>query len=112
MYYFKVLLGILFIAASGLSFWSFFLAKHPHSISEPQNIWKIDAVMENVTAWIMDPQGKPRMKLTAPKMVHYAKNDTTYVSSPQLVFYRPSQKPWFVTSKFARASQGAHEIFF
>src|SRR3990167_2628890 len=109
MYYFKALLGVLFIVATGLSFWSFFLAKNPHSISEPQNIWKIDAVMEDVTAWIMDLQGKPRMKLTAPKMVHYAKNDTTYVSFPQLTFYRHSQQPWFVTSKFARASQGVRE---
>lgn len=71
-----------------------------------------DALMEDVVALVFDKQGKPKMKIVAPKMVHFAKNDMTKLVTPQLTLYRKSPTPWFVTSKSAEATKGADQINF
>lgn len=71
-----------------------------------------DAIMEDVTALIMDKQGKPTMKVITPKLIHFTADDTTHFTTPQLIFYRKSPKPWYVTSKYARATQGIENVHF
>lgn len=71
-----------------------------------------DAFMEEVTAVIMDTQGKPRMKIVTPKMVHYLKQDMTQLETPQLTLYRKSPQPWYVTSKTATATDGIENVVF
>jgi lipopolysaccharide export system protein LptC len=68
--------------------------------------------MENITAVIMDKQGKPSLKIVTPKMVHYAANDTTHLTSPKLTLYRKSPQPWFITAAFAKATQGIENVNF
>jgi lipopolysaccharide export system protein LptC len=52
------------------------------------------------------------MKVITPKLVHYAESDTTHFTTPQLVLYRQSPQPWYVTSKFAKATQGTDNVNF
>ena len=103
-------LGLIFIA--GLAAWTTFLTYGPKPSATTKPTLLPDAFMEEVTAVVMDKQGKPKMKIVTPKMVHYAENDTTHLISPQLTIYRKSPKPWYVTSKYAKALQGADIVDF
>lgn len=73
---------------------------------------QMDAYMENVSAIIMNKQGKPNMKIVSPKMTHYATNDTTQLIDPELTLYRKSPKPWFIKAKYAKATDGIENIHF
>ena len=65
-----------------------------------------------LVAIIMDKQGKPHMKIETPKMVHFSENDSSELTTPQLTIYRKSPQPWFITSKFAKATQGIQHVDF
>lgn len=104
-------LSLLMMIVVGLATWTTLLS-YP-----PQNPTKVtsplpDAFMEDVTALIMDKQGKPSMKIITPKMIHFADNDTTQLASPQLTLYRKSPKPWYVTANYAQATQGIENVHF
>lgn len=71
-----------------------------------------DAFMEDVNALIMDKQGKPNMKIVTPKLIHYAESDTTRFTMPQLTLYRKSPQPWYITSQYAKATQGTENVDF
>lgn len=71
-----------------------------------------DAYMENVTAIILDKVGKVSMKIVTPRMVHYAHDDTTDFSDPQLTLYHKSPNPWFIVSKTAKAQHGIDQVVF
>jgi lipopolysaccharide export system protein LptC len=71
-----------------------------------------DAYMENVTAIILDKLGKVTLKIVTPKMVHYANNDTTNFTDPQLTLYHKSPNPWFIQSKTAKAWHGIDNVIF
>lgn len=71
-----------------------------------------DAFMEDVVSIILDKEGKPKMKIETPKMVHFSKDDTTRLFLPHLTLYRDSPEPWYITSRFAKASQGIETVNF
>jgi len=71
-----------------------------------------DAFMEGVVAVILDKQGKPKMKISAPKMLYFSKDDQTHLTLPQLTIYRKSPQPWYVTSKSAIATNGIEVVRF
>src|SRR4029078_8809215 len=71
-----------------------------------------DAFMTQVVATILDKQGKPSMKIAAPKMTHYNEQDTTHLISPTFTIYRKSPNPWYIQSKFARAIDGMAQLHF
>ena len=70
-----------------------------------------DAIMEGATTLILNKQGKPKMKLSAVKMIHFTKNDNTQFVLPQLTFYR-DKSPWYVNSHYASATQGIEHVQF
>jgi lipopolysaccharide export system protein LptC len=96
----------------GLATWTTFLSYRPQNNMLANASPLPDAVMEDVIALIMDKQGKPSMKIVTPKLIHYTENDTTHLSSPALTLYRKSPIPWYVTAKYAKATQGIENVFF
>src|SRR5687767_14683088 len=100
------------VIAIGLAAPTTFLSYHPQDTLVAQQAILPDAFMENVTALIMDKQGKPKLKIQTPQMVHYAEGDTTKLKSPQLTIYRQSPQPWYVTSKYAKATKGIETVDF
>src|SRR3990167_1539626 len=111
MPYQKTLVGLLTLIAASLSAWSLFTVKPTKNPARPAAT-TMDAYMEGVVALIMNKQGKPSLKLVTTKMIHYAENDSTDILSPELTIYRPSHQPWFVTSHYAKATQGIDQILF
>jgi len=100
----------LLIMALLLSGWSFFIIYHPHSAIQ-EDLGKPDAFMEDVIATFIDKQGKPTLKIAAPKMSHYMENDATKIVKPLLTLYRKSPQPWHLTADHARTLQGISQIF-
>lgn len=96
--------------AIGLSTWSLFLTHDPKADNATPLASQPDAFMENVTAVLMNQQGKPTLKMTTPKMIHFAKDDSTTLMTPHIIIYRPSMAPWHVDAKHAKTLLGKQQI--
>lgn len=79
---------------------------HPHSDLLP------DTIIDDVTALIMDKQGKPSMKIIAPKLQHYTDNNAAHLQNPYVTIYRKSTQPWYVSAKRGLTTQGLDHIKF
>ncbi|RDI48782.1 LPS export ABC transporter periplasmic protein LptC [Aquicella lusitana] len=113
MRYKNTIISLGFIAAMGFAAWTALLSYYrPQTITPTQSRHIPDAFMEDVVAVIMGKQGKPKMKIVTPKMVHYSENDTTQLLAPQLTLYRKSPQPWYITSKYAKSTQGIDTVDF
>lgn len=112
MTYKNVALNLSVLAAIGFAIWATFLSYRVEETTPKTTPSLPDAFMENVHAVIMDEEGKLKMKIIAPKMIHYPEGDTTHLTSPQLTLFRNSPIPWFVTAKFAKATSGADNVDF
>src|SRR5262245_35869959 len=112
MTYKNTIISFIMLIIVGLATWTTMLSYSPKSVTSTTTSLLPDAFMEDISALFLDKQGKPKMKIITPKMVHYAKNDTTQLSSPQLTLYRKSPNPWFITSKYAKATQGIDHVDF
>lgn len=106
------MMSLIMLTAVGLAVWATLLTYRPQNVTIAQNTTLPDAFMEDVTALIMDTQGKPKLKIVTPKMVHFTEMDTTELTSPELTLYRQSPQPWLITSKTAKATQGIEEVNF
>ncbi len=105
------IISFLMILTLGLSLWSILGSKRPEIIAT-HAAHRPDAFMENVVATIINKEGNPSLKVEAPKMVHYADNDTTDIETPHITLYRESPEPWSIDSRHAKATQGLDKIYF
>lgn len=112
MTYKNTIISLIMIIALGFATWSTLLSFRPQTTVAPKTAQLPDAFMEDVVALVMNKQGKPTMKIVTPKLVHYSESDTTNFTTPQLTLYRKSPQPWYITSKFAKATQGNENVDF
>jgi lipopolysaccharide export system protein LptC len=109
----QISIGFLLAAALGLSSWSILLSNKATPTIASHTTSRPDAFMEDVTATIINSEGKPVLKVVAPKMTHYVENDATDMIKPSItVFHKESLNPWFINSNSAKAIQGINEITF
>src|SRR5579871_1911754 len=71
---------------------------------------KPDAWMEKVDAIFMDKEGQMLMRIHSPTVTHYAKDDTTLLTTPELLLYRRSSKPWRIQAGKATATGSMRQI--
>lgn len=112
MTYKNTIISFIMIAVVGLAAWTTFISYRPQNFSLLKSDPLPDAIMEDVVALIIDKQGKPSMKVITPRLTHYTDSDTTHLTTPQLVLYRKSPQPWYVSSQFAKATQGIENVDF
>lgn len=112
MTYKNTLISFIIIAIVGLAAWTTIITYRPHSLAALKSEPAPDAIMEDVVALIIDKTGKPSMKVITPRLIHYTESDTTHLTTPQLVLYRKSPQPWYVSSRFAKATQGIENVNF
>lgn len=113
MTYKNTIISFIMMIIVGLAAWNTMRSYSPkNSFASTSSPLLPDAFMEDISALILDKQGKPKIKIVTPKMVHYTKNDTTHLTMPQLTLYRKSPKPWFITSHYAKATQGIDHVDF
>lgn len=108
----NTLIGLAILISTAFLVWTSILSYHTHGNILSSAASLPDAFMEDVIAITLDKQGKPTMKIEAPKMTHYAENDTTQLISPHLTIYRKSPQPWYVSSEHATATEGANKVYF
>lgn len=111
MTYRNTIFSLIMLIALSLTAWTT-MSYRPKETVIPQSTSLPDAFMEDVSALIMDKQGRPKMRIVTPKMVHYVENDTSQLTSPKLTIYRQSPQPWYITSKHATATQGVEHVLF
>lgn len=104
--------SVLLILAVLLSSWSILISQSSDATEVADNPKEPDSYMENIQAVILNKEGKPSLKLEAPKMVHYPENDSTEMITPHVTIYRHSPKPWYIDSDFAKSKGGIKEIQF
>lgn len=98
---------ISFIAFSGILYYQ----PEEHSKpAAPTN--KPDAYMEDVSTVIMGKEGRPTLKVFAPKVLHFAKDDTSHFINPTVTLYKNSPVPWYITSHFGIAQKGIELVQF
>ncbi len=103
---------LLLLIAMALSGWSIMLSKQSLLATTEDDATLPDAYMDNIVATIMNKQGKPSLKIEAPKMVHFVGNDTTYITHPRVTVYRQSPAPWYINSDSAQALNGLEQVIF
>lgn len=107
----NLIISFLMILTLGLSLWSIVDSKRS-KVTTTETTHRPDAFIENVVATIISTEGKPTLKVEAPKMVHYPDDDTTDIETPHITLYRESPEPWSIDSHFAKATQGLDKIYF
>lgn len=108
----NIIISFLLLIAASLSTWSILISKQAGLIIVKTPTERPDAIMENVVATIINKEGKPSLKIETPKMIHYAENDTTNITTPHVTVYRESPKPWTIDSQYAQATHGIAQINF
>ncbi len=88
------------------------LSHHNYKVSSDLLSTPPDAYMDGVVATILNDQGKPALKIKTPHMVHYAETNMTRLLKPNVIIFRESPKPWYVTSDYAELSHGIEQIIF
>ncbi len=91
---------------------TFALMYRPSTVTDSIRSSLPDAIMEDVVSVAYDKQGKPRIKIATPRMVHYLDNDATDLTTPEVTLYRKSPQPWRITSQYAKATDGANKVDF
>lgn len=106
------LINSLLLLAVLISSSIFIMSKQHKSAEIKASSNQPDSFMENVTATIMNKDGLPKLKIEAPKMVHYAENNQSYFTKPHVTIYRQSPQPWYIDSDFGKALNGIEHIIF
>lgn len=106
------LVRLALIVMAGLAIWTTFLLYEPAGVELSEMVIQPDAFMREINAIIMDKLGRPSLKIVAPKLIHYQHNDTTQLQDPQLTLYRKSPNPWYITAKYAKATEGMEKVNF
>lgn len=96
----------------GLAIWTTMLSMHPTLTKSTIPSSLPDAYMEDVTALIMNKEGKLTLKIETPQLTHYKENDKTDFIEPTLTLFKESVQPWHITAKFAQATQGIDNVSF
>ena len=110
--YRNIILSFMMMVGVGLAGWTIFVAYRPTTNITPKSAALPDAFMEDIKTIILDKYGKPKMKLSTPKLIHFTENDTTQLQAPQLTLYRKSPNPWYITAQHAQATDGIDNIRF
>jgi len=91
---------------------SMILIYRPAAITNLKSPELPDAIMEDVITTVYNKQGKPRLKIVTPRMVHYIENDSTELTTPEVTLFRKSPQPWRITSQYAKATHGTDNVDF
>ncbi len=102
-----VLLSLL----TALTFW----LQKSVNLEEPRHDGKLrhdpDAMAENFVARRFDASGQVKYRLTGPTMVHYPDDDSSLLSSPTLIAYRPNAPEITLTANNAKVTSKGETIY-
>lgn len=85
----KLILGVVLIAAAGISWWLTHQATTPVAFTAPAQRHEPDFIVENFVGNTMDARGARKYHLTAKRLTHYPDDDTNHFVEPVLRQFRP-----------------------
>lgn len=71
-----------------------------------------DAIMNDVNATFYNKVGKVSMRIITPQLIHYAHDDTTNFTHPNVMIYHNTPQPWVINADKAIATQGLDNVQF
>lgn len=96
---------------AGLSFW----LQSTVDRGETKNDGKLrhdpDAMADNYVVRRFDQTGQLKYRLTGPYFVHYPDDETSELTSPTLISYRPGSPPVTVTGDHAKVTAKGETVF-
>lgn len=100
-----------FLLAACIGTWLLLTAIENRSVPLNNND-RPDSYMLNVTATSLDENGNLKDELQAPKLVHFAKGDTTNVTKPHFILYNADAtgQPWHVYADQGQARDGINVL--
>lgn len=107
----KHFLTLLLLMLAAASIWLFQGQPEKRQRVVRQNQNTPDAFMENFTTQVLGKQGRPRYQLQAARMAHYANDNRSELTQPQLTAFRPDGWRWVVVADTGRAENGSEQIF-
>jgi lipopolysaccharide export system protein LptC len=102
---------LLLAALAALTFWLDRELNPAEYHRDGKNRHDVDYIVENFSATRLGPNGTPRYKLNARRMVHYPDDDTTHLESPKLVSFTNYGAVVTVTSKNAMLSSDGENAY-
>lgn len=70
-----------------------------------------DTFMEKATYVKLDQNGNLHSKIYVSKMKHYPSNDTSYFTTPRVIFYNQNHVPWDITANEGKSQSGVSQVF-
>lgn len=102
---------ILLSIIAGLTFW----LQKSVEMEEPRRDGKLrhdpDAFAENFEVRRFDQTGQVKYRLTAPKMTHFPDDDTSLLTDPKLIAYRPDAPPLTLIGKNAKVTSKGETVY-
>ncbi len=102
----------LLVALAALTFWLDRIAQPAPSAARDVSNLDPDYIVDGLSAFKMDAQGRLTHTLRAQKMTHYPDEDLTVLIEPRFVAYAEGQAPVTVTSRQGRMSGNGENVYF
>ena len=84
---------ILLALLAGLTFWLQKVIGQDELVNDGKLRHDPDAIAENFMVRRFDDSGQVKYRLIAPYLVHYPDDDSSELTSPKLISYRPDAAP-------------------
>lgn len=102
---------VLLALLAGLSFWLQRAVAPVETTQDGKLRHDPDAIAENFMVRQFDEQGRVKYRLTAPYLMHFPDDDTSQLTSPTLIHYRPNAPALTLSGKNAKVSSKGQTIF-
>jgi len=102
---------ILLALLAGLSFWLQKTVDRNDAPNDGKFRHDPDAIAENFVVRRFDDQGRVKYRLSSPYLVHYGDDDSSLITEPTLLHYRPDAPPITLAGKQAKISAKGETVY-
>lgn len=96
---------------AGLSYWLARAVELPDTRHSGKARHTPDAIAEKFNVRRFNTEGRLQYFLVAPKMIHYADDDSSVITIPKLTYYRPDAPDMTITGKTALVTAKGETVY-
>jgi LPS export ABC transporter protein LptC len=105
-----LILNLAFVAVLGINFLALHYFINRSSLHTSLNIKTPDMFLEQVTLKRMDKKGDCQLLVKAPKLIHYAENNVSYITNPYVIA-KKNDSDWYITADRGKSVNGTEVIY-
>lgn len=106
----KRYIGLFIVVVLALLSWWFQHRERAPEAGQARDAHVVDYTMRDFEATAMDDAGRPRHRMQAVLMRHYADDDSAELEQPQLLLYRGADERWSLQAETAQLYHGGAEM--